>query len=597
MWLMNKDIIRALGAWIACWAHKKDWRVCNLRNCLHTCIKKATKSEILMFAKAKRGSAILHEFATLTMFQLYEKVASSKVDIEAIHQHLTLEELMRLKVFKIDQKDKAMKLVWKIDRLMREDTTRLDHLNIWDGKMLLNVDIFMDAMEELQAEKDKLAGHDDGVKKTRAMNVDLSPGGISKESQLMNVSNERMMDTWAWGYILEITQSEDHPPAKLQSVKAKLVVQEYAIAMVHIVDVINHTEMWQSEIKSGMGADAQWYEFEFSEQDEEGNILPMFVEWQDGYAVHVSVSDRGHKDDSVDPCKISYFLDHRTQRQLNPQMLAKPGSCNGKWHFTPGSRSVEIQVVLRVDQDFGKDKEELVEEKETPTSYQQGVELVQNANRRVEEFLRRIRKGDKVDEAELEASRIELRRLALGQCDESFEERLTYIASKKLLLEAPMHTTCAYHPRMREYWMLDWEIDLNFICCDLQGRVKRDVALVSSDNLKVFAFCFDEEGDMFIANNQHTFYRYIPADSDKCSTYLRMWKTELFDPEHNAWQNASGVACHEDTVFGIFKYGPILQMSKAAGSIMRVINLQFEVTNIEQVIPRRVQCACYVLLS
>ncbi len=587
MWMMNKDVIRALGAWIACWAHKKDWRVCALKNCLHTRIKKATKAEILMFAKAKRGSAILQEFATLTMVQLIEKVASSKVDIESIHHNLTLEEMMRLKVFKIDEKDKALNLVWKIDRLMREDTTRLDHMNIWDGKMLMNVDMYMDQMELMQDEKDKLAQHDDGVKKTRAMSIDLSPGGISKENQLMNVTSERMMDTWAWGYILEITQSSDHPPATLQAVKVKLLLQDFAIAMVHVVDVINHIEKWQSGLVSGKGNDPQWYEFEFTECDEEGNIQPVYVEWMDGYAVHISVSDRGIKDDSVDPCKVSCFLDHRPQRQLNPQMLVRSGSCNGTWHFTPAPRSIELQVVLRVDEGFGKEKDEIAEEKETPTSYQKGVELVQSANRRVEELLRRIRKGERIDEKELETSRIELRRLALGSCDEPLEERLTYIPSKKLLMEAAMHTTCAYHPKMREFWMLDWEIDLHFLICDLDGKAKREVQFTSADNLKVFAFCFDETGDMFIANNQQSFYRYVPADSEFCTTYLRMWKTVLVDFEHGSWHNASGVCSYEDTIFGIFMYGPIVQISKSAGSVMRVINLRFEVKNIEQVMSWR----------
>jgi len=142
-------------------------------------------------------------------------------------------------------------------------------------------------------------------------------------------------------------------------------------------------------------------------------------------------------------------------------------------------------VVLRVDEGFGKEKDEIVEEKETPTSYQKGVELVQSANRRVEELLRRIRKGERIDEKELETSRIELRRLALGSCDEPLEERLTYIPSKKLLMEAAMHTTCAYHPKMREFWMLDWEIDLHFLICDLDGKAKREVQFTSADNLKV----------------------------------------------------------------------------------------------------------------
>lgn len=111
MWIMNKDIIRALGAWVAVWAHKKDWRVCALKNCLHTRIKKSNRTEILLFAKAKRGGALLHEFATLTLWQLIEQIAASKIDIESVHQHLTIEELLKQGVFKINEKDKALNLV------------------------------------------------------------------------------------------------------------------------------------------------------------------------------------------------------------------------------------------------------------------------------------------------------------------------------------------------------------------------------------------------------------------------------------------------------------------------------------------------------
>ena len=133
--------------------------------------------------------------------------------------------------------------------------------------------------------------------------------------------------------------------------------------------------------------------------------------------------------------------------------------------------------------------------------------------------------------------------------------------------------------------MLDPNIELNFIICGLDGRLKRDVTLMSMDNLKIFSFCFDDEGDMFIANNQHNFYRYIPADGEQCATYLRMWKVDLFDPvyPHNSWHNASGITTDHESIYGMFKFGPILQMSKAAGSVMRIIRLQFEVSNIEQV--------------
>jgi hypothetical protein len=245
------------------------------------------------------------------------------------------------------------KQVWKIDRLMREDTNRLDQMSIWDGKMLMSVDIYMDDAEELQAAKDKLNSPQQGAKTVRPLKMDLSPVGLSKQVQQMNIAGERMMDTWAWGYILDVDPGKDAPPAKLQAVKANLIVQDYGIAMAHVVDVYNQTEFWQSEMKNGLGPDPQWYEFEFGEHDEEGNYQQVFLEWKDGYAVIVSISDRGNKDESANPCRYLYYLDHRSMRQINPQVSVRPGSFNGKWSFTPGSRSIEMQVVLRVDEDFG----------------------------------------------------------------------------------------------------------------------------------------------------------------------------------------------------------------------------------------------------
>ena len=236
---------------------------------------------------------------------------------------------------------------------MREDTNRLDRLSIWDGKMLMSVNIYMDEMEELQAAKDKMDSTDDGVKVIRALNIDLSPAGLSKQPVQMNIAGERMMDTWAWGYVLDIDEGKDNPPAKLQAVRANLIVQDYGVAMAHVVDVQNQTEVCQSETKNGNGPDPQWYEFEFGEYDEEGNYQQLFVEWKVGFAVIVSISDRGNKDESANPCRYLYYLDHRSTRQINPQVSVRPGSFNGKWSFTPGSRSIELQVVLRVDEDFG----------------------------------------------------------------------------------------------------------------------------------------------------------------------------------------------------------------------------------------------------
>jgi hypothetical protein len=158
----------------------------------------------------------------------------------------------------------------------------------------------------------------------------------------------------------------------------------------------------------------------------------------------------------------------------------------------------------------GKDPEEIVEEAPVPTEHEREVAAIQAAHRKVEETLRKIRKGQKVDPQQLEEDRITLRRAALDSCDEYFEDRLGYFADKKLALEAPTHSTCAYNARMEEYWMLDSNQALTFLICGLDGRLKRDVQLTSTDNLKIFSFCLDAEGDLFIANNQARLVQCIP---------------------------------------------------------------------------------------
>ena len=157
----------------------------------------------------------------------------------------------------------------------------------------------------------------------------------------------------------------------------------------------------------------------------------------------------------------------------------------------------------------GKDPDEIVEEAPVPTEHEREVAAIQAAHRKVEDTLRKIRNGQKVDPHQLEADRITLRRAALDSCDEYFEDRLGYLPDKKLALEAPTHSTCAYNARMEEYWMLDSKQALNFLICGLDGRLKRDVNLTSTDNLKIFSFCFDVEGDLFIANNQARPTQYV----------------------------------------------------------------------------------------
>ena len=116
MWLVKRDVIRALGAWIACWAHTKDWRVCALEGCLQSRAKRYTASEVKSFINSARGAALLHEFSEASAQDLSEKVISSRIDLEALHEHLTVDALTAARIFPSEDQDRAQALIWKLGR-------------------------------------------------------------------------------------------------------------------------------------------------------------------------------------------------------------------------------------------------------------------------------------------------------------------------------------------------------------------------------------------------------------------------------------------------------------------------------------------------
>jgi hypothetical protein len=59
--MSHRELIRGLGAWIAVWAHNKDWRTAVLTGCLNTTGKKPTQLEIELFVKSKRGRSLINE--------------------------------------------------------------------------------------------------------------------------------------------------------------------------------------------------------------------------------------------------------------------------------------------------------------------------------------------------------------------------------------------------------------------------------------------------------------------------------------------------------------------------------------------------------
>eukprot|EP00960_Hanusia_phi_P037137 752753-Hanusia_phi.AAC.4 len=146
MWLVKKDVIRALGAWIACWAHAKDWRVCALEGCLQSRAKRYTASEIASFMTSARGAALLHELSDASPQELPEKVISSRIDLEALHDNLSVDRLIAAQIFSSPGRSLSL-VMTRRRRLMLNDTSRLDTLEIWNSRMLLAIDIYEDELD------------------------------------------------------------------------------------------------------------------------------------------------------------------------------------------------------------------------------------------------------------------------------------------------------------------------------------------------------------------------------------------------------------------------------------------------------------------
>ena len=141
LWFLKKELTMSWGAWIAVWAHYKDWRVCALTGCLQSRLKTTTKEELSMFIRSSRGTALLREFADAPVSELAEKIVANRLDVEALAT-LSVDDLFEAGVFTIQRSNKAHGMINKISQLFLETTERLDNLTIFNGAMLNQITIF-----------------------------------------------------------------------------------------------------------------------------------------------------------------------------------------------------------------------------------------------------------------------------------------------------------------------------------------------------------------------------------------------------------------------------------------------------------------------
>jgi len=135
MWLMKKDLIRAWGAWLAIWAHYKDWRTCALKGIIRSRVRRVSRMEMTVAMSSKRGQALMHDLAASTFREFPEKIVVASMDIEALAE-FSADDYMAMKVFNKDDWDKAEQLQKKCDLMMQENFARLDTLELFNGAML-----------------------------------------------------------------------------------------------------------------------------------------------------------------------------------------------------------------------------------------------------------------------------------------------------------------------------------------------------------------------------------------------------------------------------------------------------------------------------
>jgi len=564
MWLVKKDVIRALGAWIACWAHAKDWRVCALEGCLQSRAKRYTASEVKSFINSARGAALLHEFSEASAQDLSEKVISSRIDLEALHEHLTVDALTAARIFPSEDQDRAQALIWKLGRLMLNDTSRLDTLEIWNSRMLLSIDIFEDELDNTVIRASNTKQQTNKNTTFTFFNIDMVGSLQDKESRPLRANGERLLQEWAWGYALNVSKT-----AQVSSVKVLLKLREGNFALVHIFDYEKNEMIIESNLVKGEGETSKWYHFQFMSVDMDGNERREIIQWQNTWVIVASISDRGEQQSASSSNLFYYKEDHHSSRVINSAIIATAGCTSGEWNFNPAPRNIEMQIEFRAAEDF-EDEDDGDDDGVDDSNRDFAFEAVKEAEAQLQKLMQEHPEEDSSQEVKEEMDRLHkmIRQYSLDRCVEPFESRVGWITNRRLLFEIPCEVACSYNFIMKEFWFVNPDLNLHFFICDEDGRHRRDMQLVSVEPFKVFSFSFDREGNLFLANNNRSFVRYRPTEMHKSDFFYRAWKVEM------QWSPASSICCSEERVFCMFMRGPVVEISKGSGSLLRIFRVK-----------------------
>lgn len=602
--------MRAFGAWIALWAHAKDWRIAIQTGCLKPEAKKPTNLEMELFVKSARGGVLIHEMLETGVMELPEFIVANGVSLAGLLS-MTGNDLLRCGVFAPAERDMAGKFFEKIMILMQDDTRRLDTLTMWPGTALNGVDIYIldeddEAEEAVQPGQDK-AGRKRKIKglkgETELQKVTLTPKGGASGESFMNANPSELAKDWGWGYVVKM----EPLPCILTQVRSKMVIKKDCFGFCKVISAANGEEIGASIPVKGMGDDAMWYDFYFGHADEEGNVSEEGV-WIPGNFRFYIVTTPPR--DALDSNKWVYVLDHQPLRKLNHFCIVSSASFDSRHKPSPASRSVPMEMVIRTKLGVNLDKDP--EEIEKELRAREKAVLVSVIDSDVVEEQEKVlgglwkereqlmwvepdeaKKGKmfaappqqrdykRLHELEVEEQRaIEIiRRQLLKHSSKPFEDGLEHMPNKRLAMHVPAATDAAFNFRMGEYWIMHNE-RINqgtlFHCCDMEGILRRDIAIPVID---VRSFSFDSNGDMFIADSQNHLMKYRPTNPSKSDFFARSWVQEIPNQKF-----LGGVCASDDFCFGLFMNGTIVKLSKASGSIIDTIIIDFRPSNASGII-------------
>ena len=321
----------------------------------------------------------------------------------------------------------------------------------------------------------------------------------------MNASPDSQSHEWGWGYFLSVKPI----PITIQSLRFLLVLHQGCSAWAHVADVKTGVELAKSQPAPGKGGGEEWYHFSFgstvtgtfqqqwiklpeAELGSESIVLAIFV--------HCSSPGPGRP-----PNRLVYVVDHRSGRPLNSYMMVDAASFDGNGHGVRKSRHLigELTVVPADGFDLN----------EAPPMDVVTEDNIDDAEATLAAEIERML-GEKRSDTDfaLEQKRVKLRRMALDYANEPFERRLGPMPDRKLFLDVPARSGCAYNFLTEEYWVVgnvEGGRAVHVWCCGLDGALRRTLRL---DNVPhIYSLSFDRCGNFYMCDSERSCYAFRPA--------------------------------------------------------------------------------------